>query len=78
MDSMDPSIASKSYCHVPSTPQSSGGEMVVAKAKGQQQQQLNSGNYINVVQMPVGVQYQQQQSQQQRRKYSPQVTSEYQ
>ncbi|XP_055678307.1 FERM domain-containing protein 8 [Lutzomyia longipalpis] len=80
MDSMDPSIAAKSYCHGPPTPQSSGGEMP-NKTKAQQ---LNSGNYINVVQMPVGVQYQQQQQpqqpqqQQQRRKYSPQVASEYQ
>lgn len=34
--------------------------------------QLNSGNYINIVPMPIGVQYHQ------RRKYSQQMQSDYQ
>ncbi|XP_037030048.1 putative FERM domain-containing protein FRMD8P1 [Bradysia coprophila] len=56
MDAMD-------YCQ---GPPSSMGEMVT-KSKSQ----MNSGNYINVVPMPVGVQYH-------RRKYSPQITADYQ
>jgi len=58
---MDP----KGYCHGP--PPATIGEMV-PKTKAQ----LNSGNYINVVPMPPGVQYHH------RRKYSSQLTSEYQ
>lgn len=34
--------------------------------------QLNSGNYLNIVPMPMGVQYHH------RRKYSPQIQSDYQ
>ncbi|KAG4067842.1 hypothetical protein HA402_010528 [Bradysia odoriphaga] len=56
MDAMD-------YCQ---GPPSTMGEMVT-KSKSQ----MNSGNYINVVPMPVGVQYH-------RRKYSPQITTDYQ
>lgn len=57
MDAMD-------YCQGP--PSSTMGEMVT-KSKSQ----MNSGNYINVVPMPVGVQYH-------RRKYSPQISQDYQ
>jgi hypothetical protein len=60
---MDP----KNYCQGPSVPPSTiiGGDMA-PKTKAQ----LNSGNYINIV--PVGVQYHH------RRKYSPQITPDYQ
>lgn len=52
----------------------SGGEMgAVAKSKNQP---LNSGNYINVVPMPVGLTYQQQNHR--TRKYSPQMPPDYQ
>lgn len=55
-------------------PSNSGGDMV-AKPKGQQESgahwNSNSGNYINVVPMAVGVQYH-------RRKYSPQIPPDYQ
>lgn len=44
------------------------GELTLAKSKAQ----LNSGNYINIVPMPMGVQYHH------RRKYSPQIQSDYQ
>lgn len=62
MESMD----GKGYCSGPPPPQSLG-EMVP-----KQKSQLNSGNYINVVPMPVGVQYHH------RRKYTPQMPSDYQ
>ncbi|KAJ6638743.1 FERM domain-containing protein 8 [Pseudolycoriella hygida] len=55
MDAMD-------YCQGPPP---SMGEMVT-KSKSQ----MHSGNYINVVPIPVGVQYH-------RRKYSPQISQEY-
>lgn len=73
MDSMDP----KGYCHGPPPPSSSSVVVgdIHTKTKHhqqqQQQQQLNSGNYINVMPMSVGVQYH-------RRKYSPQITPDYQ
>lgn len=44
------------------------GELALSKSKAQ----LNSGSYINIVPMPIGVQYNQ------RRKYSPQIQSDYQ
>lgn len=44
------------------------GELTLTKSKAQ----LNSGNYINIVPMPMNVQYHQ------RRKYSPQIQSDYQ
>lgn len=44
------------------------GELTLTNSKAQ----LNSGNYINIVPMPMGVQYHH------RRKYSPQIQSEYQ
>lgn len=50
-----------------------GGDMVT-KSKGQDSGahwNSNSGNYINVVPMAVGVQYH-------RRKYSPQIPPDYQ
>lgn len=47
---------------------SNNGELTLTKSKAQ----LNSGNFINIVPMPMNVQYHQ------RRKYSPQIQSDYQ
>lgn len=79
LDSMDPS--KPNYCQgpPPSTAASSGigGDMVAPKSTSNQAQ-LNSGNYINVVPIPVGVQYHHQGQGHHRRKYSPQIPSDYQ
>lgn len=45
-----------------------GNELTLTNSKAQ----LNSGNYINIVPMPMGVQYHH------RRKYSPQIQPDYQ
>lgn len=52
-----------------STANASNDELTLAtKSKAQ----LNSGNYLNIVPMPMGVQYHH------RRKYSPQIQADYQ
>lgn len=65
---IDGGITTNQHSQSTTNSNSNNGELTLTKSKAQ----LNSGNYINIVPMPMNVQYHQ------RRKYSPQIQSDYQ